>query len=40
MYSLLLWFLSLSCAFGRVDSGTLHTAPKAHKVITREGFGH
>lgn len=40
MYSLLLWFLRVSCVFSRVDSNTLHTTPKAQKVITPEGFGH
>ncbi len=40
MYSLLLWFLKLSCALSRVDSEALRKAPKAHKVITPEGFGY
>lgn len=40
MYSLLFWFLRVSYTFSRVDSATLHTTPKAHKVITPEGFGH
>lgn len=40
MYSLLLWFLKVSCSLSRVDSGSLHKTRKAHKVITPEGFGH
>lgn len=40
MYSLLLWLIKLSCALSRVDSETLHKAPKALKVATPEGFGH
>jgi hypothetical protein len=40
MYSLLLWFLRVSCAFSRVNSENLHTTPKTHKVITPAGFGH
>jgi len=40
MYSLLRWFLRLSCALSGVDSETLHKAPKPDNVTTPEGFGH
>ena len=40
MYPILLWFLRLSCALCLVDSEALLKAPKAHKVITPEGFGY